>query len=142
MCHGIFLHLGVYMCDTILSPNPGLSYELLQVWYEAYQKVISLQALKVHLYMIPVAPTEEAKFNIMNATFLAAQIYPALTQEVLMRAGQVFTTLFCRYFEHSLKVRMVMVEKHTSSTNPFSAVHTSVTMALLVNDRPALSHCV
>ena len=71
-----------------------------------------MQALRVHLYMIPVAPTEEAKFNIMHTTFLAAQIYPALTQEVLIHAGQVFTTLFCRYFEHFLKVRTDTVEKH------------------------------
>ena len=87
-------------------PTSGLSYELLQVWYEAYQKVISLQALRVHLYVTPIAPAEEAKFNIMHATFLVGQIYPTLTPEVLMHAAQVFTTLFCRYFEHSLKVRM------------------------------------
>ena len=82
----------------------GSSLDLLRVWHNTYLAVTSMPALKAHLYSNPLPKIEQAKFNVMHTTFTMAYIHPTCSQKALLRASQVFTTMFEHHFQSKLQV--------------------------------------
>ena len=77
---------------------------MLRMWHTTYLAVSSMLKLKAHLYSQPLPNIEQAKFNVMHTTFTVAYIHPTCTNEALLRAGQVFTTMFSDHFHSCVKV--------------------------------------
>ena len=78
--------------------------EVLWIWYQTYLRVMSMPALKSHLYVTSISPKEEAMFNIMHCTFVMIHIHQTPDDGALIKGSQVFTTLLQTYFETNLKV--------------------------------------
>ena len=65
---------------------------------------MSMPALKSHLYVTSIPANEEAMFNIMHSTFIMIHIHQTPDENILIKGGQVFTTLLSKYFKTNLKV--------------------------------------
>ena len=74
------------------------------MWYQTYQGVMSMPALRSHLYVTPLPRNEEAKFNAMHATYALIHIYPEIDEDVLVKGHNLFATLLQRYFKTNLQV--------------------------------------
>ena len=65
---------------------------------------MTMSALKVHLYSIPLPPDEQAKFNIMHSTYLLINTSNEITDDALISSTHCFTSLLSKHFTKDLKV--------------------------------------
>ena len=65
---------------------------------------MSLSSLKHNIYSTTTDVTVEAKFNVMQATFIILQFKPLESEDILLMGQKVTHSLYNRYFDQSLKV--------------------------------------
>lgn len=65
-----------------------------------------LPPLKQYIYVgLGGSEEAEAKLNVMQASFLAVQSKDRLDNDLLLKAQQIFTTLFTRHFNEEHQVQ-------------------------------------
>lgn len=101
----IVSYLSVCLSDTL--SHQGFNPEVLLDWYQAYLQIMTMTALKTHLYTTPLPLKEEAKFNIMHSTYLVMYSSSQPSEEAMYKAIQVVMSLLSKYFRTDLKVLFV-----------------------------------
>ena len=88
--------------------------KMLEKWYRTYHSVMSMPALKSHLYMSSLSENEEAKFNVMHTTFALMHTYHQLDKDALDKGSSLFTILLDKYFnDTTLQVFYIVVLRHS-----------------------------
>ncbi len=104
MIHCMPIYLYTYIPIHLYMYLPGIQNDVLKLWYRTYQRVMSMETLRSHLYSTPVPHYEEAQFTTMHATFSLVHVYPKLNEEVLTKANNMFVTLLQHFFQTNLQV--------------------------------------
>jgi hypothetical protein len=81
------------------------NHDFFMEWYNTYHHVMSMSALRVHLYSIPLYPNEQAKFNIMHCTFLYINSFSQPTKDSLVKSTRIFYSLLSKYFKRDLNLK-------------------------------------
>ena len=99
--------------SPLLFNSTGDNNNLLKIWYTTYQSVMSMPALRSHLYITQFSENEEAKFNTMHATYALIHIYHKMDKDVLVKGCSLFAVLLNRFFEDKLQVYNITIQFST-----------------------------
>ena len=77
-----------------------------------FSDIIVLPTMKQHLYMYISMPgaekkkwrEEEAKLDVMQATYLTIRLCPTINQDAFLQGSQTFQTLFKTFFDGNTDV--------------------------------------